>query len=60
MSESKIGAFAHATAGGTFAITFPNVHAGGCMGAVYLRATGSLGSLAILKMPPRLCAVRTP
>jgi hypothetical protein len=60
VNRVELGTSVRSTAGGTFLVTFRNVHAGGCSGAMYLMAMGSMGSLAILKMPPRLCPVAAP
>ena len=62
VSDAKIARTLLSTVSGTFTINLGNgVSLAGCSGGVSLRAVGTLGSVAILKIPPKMCAVvRTP
>jgi hypothetical protein len=58
VAEKKIARTLTSSLVGTFTANLGyDVHLSGCSGAVNLKAVGSLGSVAILKLPPKLCAV---
>jgi len=57
-AQAKVAKTAISSLVGTFTVNLGyDVHLSGCSGAVNLKAVGDLGSVAILKIPPKLCAV---
>src|SRR3954447_26656754 len=44
------------TATGTFTVSLGDVHYAGCSAGAFLKATGSRGSVAVLRIPARMCA----
>jgi hypothetical protein len=60
--ETKVARTLLSTASGTFTLNLgDDVSLAGCSGGASLKAVGTLGSVAILKIPPKMCAVvRTP
>src|SRR4051794_12144346 len=44
------------TTGGSFTVNLGDVHYAGCSAGAYLKATGSLGSVAVLRILARMCA----
>jgi len=57
VAEAQVARSVRANLFGTFSIDVGrDVHLAGCSAGAFLKATGSLGSVAVLKIPPRLCA----
>jgi hypothetical protein len=57
--EKKVARTLLSTVSGTFTLNLgSDVSLAGCSGGAYLKAVGTLGSVAILKIPPKLCAVQ--
>ena len=56
VNRTQIATNVRSTASGTFAINLGRgLSLAGCSGGASLKATGSLGSVSILKIPPKLC-----
>jgi len=57
VSQTTVDKSVVSSASGTFMINLGNgVHLAGCSAGAFLKATGTLGSIATLKILPRMCA----
>src|SRR5262249_15416591 len=56
VNQTKVAITVRSHGAGTFTIDLGNaVHLEGCSAGASLKAVGSLGSIAILRIPPRAC-----
>jgi hypothetical protein len=57
VNQTKVAITVRSNEAGTFTIDLgDDVHLEGCSAGAFLRAVGSLGSDAMLRIPPRACA----
>jgi hypothetical protein len=57
VNQTNVAITVRSNAAGTFTIDLGNdVHLEGCSAGAFLKAVGSRGTVAILKIPPRACA----